>query len=381
MKTTSNNRSITVGLGLLAASLLATKVFSQDPNFYVFLAFGQSNMEGYPNQQQHQDSVGLSARFQMMPAVDWPDGSHKKGTWTAALPPLCRNSTGLCPCDYFGRTMADSLPANIKIGIINVAVAGCAIEQFDQTKYQHYDSGQAPWLQDIAKIYGGNPYARLVEVAKAAQKDGVIKGILMHQGESGSSTGNWNGEVKIVYNNLIKDLGLDSTKTPLLVGDFTNPNGQNSMVWGLPIVMKMAHAVSSKGDEVNSTNIHFSAAGYRALGKSYADTMLNVMRALGTIQPTGVMESRSKVGAYTIRNFVKSNTGAALSFDIPERAFITLNAYTLGGKQVAQLAKGEYSAGAHSVAFGREAMPLGAVVLRLNSGSNSTALTILSKDP
>jgi len=380
MKPASKNRSLTLGLGLLAASLLAVKGFSQDPNFYIFLAFGQSNMEGYPGQQQHQDSVGLSSRFQMMPAVDWPDGSHKKGIWTAALPPLCRNSTGLCPADYFGRTLTDSLPANIKIGIINVAVAGCAIEQFDPAKYQHYDSGQASWLQDIAKLYGGSPYARLVEVAKLAQKDGVIKGIIMHQGESGSSTGNWNGEVKIVYNNLVKDLGLDSNKTPFLAGDFTNPNGQNSMVWGLPKVMKQAYAVSSKGDEVNSTGIHFSAAGYRALGKSYADTMLIAMRKLG-IGSTGLFASRSQAGAYTIRSLVNSNSGALLSFGIPERAFITLNAYTVGGRQIAQLARGEYPAGEHTVAFGGEAMPTGAIVLRLSSGSNSAARTILTTAP
>ncbi|MBW8886923.1 MAG: sialate O-acetylesterase [Fibrobacteres bacterium] len=376
MKTTSKHRSLALGLGLLAASLLAVKGFSQDPNFYIFLAFGQSNMEGYPGQQQHQDSVGLSSRFQTMPAVDWPDGSRKKGTWTPALPPLCRNSTGLCPCDYFGRTLTDSLPANIKIGIINVAVAGCAIEMFDPAKYQSYASGQASWLQDIVKLYGGSPYARLVEVAKLAQKDGVIKGIIMHQGESGSSTGNWNGEVKIVYNNLVKDLGLDSNKTPFLAGDFTNPNGQNSIVWGLPKVMKQAYAVSSKGDEANSTGIHFSAAGYRALGKSYADTMLIAMRKLG-IGPTGLFASRSRSGAYTIRSLANTDAGTLLSFGIPERAFITLSAYTVGGRQIAQLARGEYAAGEHSISFGGEAMPAGAIVLKLNSGSNTTARTLV----
>lgn len=385
MKTVRHPRGIT-GLALAAslaslASLMATKAYSQDPNYYIFLAFGQSNMEGYPGQQQHQDSAGLPDRFKLMPAVDWPDGSRKMGTWTPALPPLCRNSTGLCPCDYFGRTLADSLPATIKIGIINVAVAGCAIEMFDPAKYQTYVAGQASWLQDIAKLYGGSPYARLVAVAKMAQKDGVIKGIIMHQGESGSSTGNWNGEIKTVYADLIKDLGLDSNKIPFLAGDFTNPNGQNSMVWGLPKVMKNAWAVSSKGDEANSTGIHFSAAGYRALGKSYADTMLIALRKLGTLTPTGISAGRSQVGAYTIRSLENSHAGALLSFGIPERAFITLNAYTVGGRQVAQLARGEYSAGEHSVALGREAMPTGAVVLRLNSGSNSTALTLLPAAP
>ena len=36
----------------------------------------------------------------------------------------------------------------------------------------------------IIRAYGGNPYARLVEMGKLAQQSGVIKGILLHQGES-----------------------------------------------------------------------------------------------------------------------------------------------------------------------------------------------------
>ncbi len=109
--------------------------------------------------------------------------------------------------------------------------------------------------------------------------------------------------------------------------------------------------------------------------------MLIAMRKLGILGPTGVYQSRSKAGAYTIRGLENFKSGSRLSFGIPQRAFITLNAYTLGGRQIAQLAQGEYSAGEHSVTFGRGAMPAGAVVLRLNSGSNSTARTILSMDP
>ena len=36
------------------------------------------------------------------------------------------------------------------------------------------------------KEYDNHPYTRLVECAKAACRDGVIKGILLHQGESNS---------------------------------------------------------------------------------------------------------------------------------------------------------------------------------------------------
>jgi hypothetical protein len=382
-KPASMNLGTTAGFALLAAFLLAVNAFSQnpDPNFYIFLAFGQSNMEGYPNQQQHQDSVNVPARFQLLPAVTWPDNSRKQGTWTAAIPPLCRNTTGLCPCDYFGRTLVDSLPATIKIGIINVAVAGCAIENFDKDKYQSYlaQSGTADWLRAIDTLYGINAYARLVQMGQAAQKDGVIKGILLHQGESGAMPGDtWANEVKIIYKNLIKDLSLDSNKIPLLAGDLTNDNSHSSCVWklnGPPKVIKNVYVISSDGCGVNSTNIHFSAAGYRALGKNYADSMLVAFRKLGTGTP--VVDGKTRAG-YAQGNGVELKTGSAsISFEIPQRAFVTLKAYTLSGKEVAELAGAEYAEGKHTLEFGRKTMRTGVYVLKMKAGTFSATRTIL----
>jgi len=383
MKSVPNNFSRIAGLALLIASILAIDVYSQDSNFFIFLAFGQSNMEGYPGQQQHQDSVNLPARFQLMPAVTWPDNSRTMGTWTAAMPPLCRNSTGLCPCDYFGRTLVDSLPSNIKIGIINVSVAGCAIEMFDKAKYASYVAGQATWMQDIATLYGGNPYARLVAMGKAAQKDGVIKGILLHQGESGAASGdNWASEVKIIYNNLIKDLSLDSNKTPLLAGGLPNDNNNTSLPWTLvnpTRIIKNAYIVSSKGCTINSTGIHFDAPGYRILGTRYADSMLVAFRKLGT-GPTAVKPDQGNAArnGFMIGNIVEQKAGqASISFQIPNSAFVTIKAYNLSGKEVAELAGAEYAAGKHNIEFGRNAIPPGVFVLKMKSGILSATRTMV----
>ena len=98
---------------LLMGFLLAnTKVFSQDPNFYIFLCFGQSNMEGFPGVEE-QDKINVDDRFQVLAAVDFPNLNREKGHWYTAIPPLCRPSTGLCPADYFGRTMVANLPKNM----------------------------------------------------------------------------------------------------------------------------------------------------------------------------------------------------------------------------------------------------------------------------
>src|ERR1051325_3433811 len=113
---------------LVAFFSFTAKSYAQeapDPNFYVFLAFGQSNMEGFPGIPAAETNIdALEGRFQVLAAVDFPQLNRKANTWSPAVPPLCRPGCGMCPADYFGRTLVENLPKNIKIGIINVSVAG-----------------------------------------------------------------------------------------------------------------------------------------------------------------------------------------------------------------------------------------------------------------
>ncbi len=71
--------------------LLSLNTFSQDLKFYIFLCFGQSNMEGAARAEA-QDSV-VDARFLVLEAVDCPDLGRTKGNWYPAVPPLCRCRT------------------------------------------------------------------------------------------------------------------------------------------------------------------------------------------------------------------------------------------------------------------------------------------------
>jgi hypothetical protein len=184
---------------------------SPDPNFHVFLAFGQSNMEGFPGIEP-QDKTGVDPRFRMLAAMDFADLGRRKGEWYEAIPPLCRSSTGLCPADFFGRTMVAALPERNTVGVINVAVAGCKIELFDTATHEAYAATAASWMTNIIAQYGGNPYRHLVEMATLAQQNGVIKGILLHQGESNTNDAQWPNKVARIYGNLIRDLNLDARK-------------------------------------------------------------------------------------------------------------------------------------------------------------------------
>ena len=82
--------------------------------------------------------------------------------------------------------MIDILPSEYHVGVINVSVAGAKIQLWDREDYKDYIDNERDWMKNIVSQYGGNPYERLVNMARLAQKDGVIKGILMHQGESNS---------------------------------------------------------------------------------------------------------------------------------------------------------------------------------------------------
>src|SRR5439155_756254 len=92
-------------------------------------------------------------------------------------------STGLCPADYFGRTLVAHLPANLKVGVVNVSVAGTKIELFNPATMQPAVDKAPSWMKNIIAAYDGNPYQHLVDAARVAQRTGVIKGILLHQGE------------------------------------------------------------------------------------------------------------------------------------------------------------------------------------------------------
>ena len=160
-----------------------------DKNFYIFLCFGQSNMEGAAKPEA-QDLVSPGPRFLLMPAVDDNQRGRKMGEWCEAVPPLCRPNTGLTPADYFGRTLIQSLPKNIRVGVIHVAIGGIRIEGFMPDSISNYVKTAPSWMKGMLEAYGNNPYERLVMLAKKAQQDGVIKG-MGHKGSEGLRPSAW----------------------------------------------------------------------------------------------------------------------------------------------------------------------------------------------
>lgn len=267
---------------VLAIFSIAKLSATTDPNFYIYLCFGQSNMEGAAKPEA-QDLEGINDRFLMMAAVDDAQRNRKMGEWYKATPPLCRENTGLTPVDYFGRTMTKTLPDSIRVGVIVVAIGGIHIEGFMPDSIRNYVEKAPSWMKPMLKAYNDNPYERLLSLARKAQQSGVIKGVLIHQGESNTGDPKWAEKVQNVYDRLLGDLQLKPEETPLLAGEVVRAGGKglclamNKQIDELPQTIHTAHVVSSEGCTNGPDNLHFDAAGYRELGSRYGEKMLSLL--------------------------------------------------------------------------------------------------------
>ena len=308
-----------------------------DENFYIFLCFGQSNMEGAARPEAV-DLASPGPRFLLMPAVDFPatdqHPERKMGEWCEASAPLCRPNTGLTPADWFGRTLVASLPENIKIGVIHVAIGGIDIKGFLPDSIENYAKTKAPgWMKGMLEAYGNNPYERLVTLAKKAQKDGVIKGILMHQGETNTGDPKWAGMVKQVYENLCGDLQLKPEEVNLYAGNIVQADGKGvcigckKQIDELPQTVHTSQVISSDDCTNGPDRLHFDAAGYRELGCRYGEA---VARHLGFEPkrpqnlPVAIKKIEVPADAVTVENAIPGNEFPKI--DSERRAYFRIQA-------------------------------------------------------
>jgi len=301
-----------------------------DKNFHIYLCFGQSNMVGYLGPPIGSDGSSADtgwvaangynnppANFKVMAAANDDRNPYNriKGEWYPAVPPLCRGGTGLSPSDFLGRTIAAAAAdKNITVGVIVVAVDGCAINLFSKDKdgFKAYIRAQEDWMRGQAAAYvdpgaGGvipvtdfttedYPYKRLADLARRARKTGVIKGIIMHQGESGISGGIYNAAVRKIYNGLCEDLEIAPGAIPFFAGQAVgNSNGNiSSIPDAFTDIPNTAFVIPSDGcpgwnpDSTDSNQqIHFSLAGYEELGRRYGGKILEVVYGIANPEIRG----------------------------------------------------------------------------------------------
>ena len=305
-----------------------------EPQFYVYLCFGQSNMEGNATAEAQDKTV--DPRFQMLACVDFSSPKRKMGEWYTATPPLVRQGTGLGMADYFGRTMVANLPENIKVGVIDVALGGTKIEGFISEEVAGYIKNEADWLKNYFKAYNNDPYKRMVDMAKIAQQTGVIKGILLHQGESNNGQSDWPKKVKLIYDRLMNDLNLNPEEVPLFVGETVSQAAggacwhHNSVIAKVPNVIPNSYVISSADCPQKGDGLHFTAQGYRIMGQRYAKAALKVLGIEAQIdEPTKPASAYALDKKFTNLDKI-GNTPVAIYNEASDKAFFGSDNQNLG---------------------------------------------------
>ena len=192
---------------------LAVSAGAQDPDFHIFLCFGQSNMEGAAR-PEHVDSVGISDRYLTLAAVDYQDSSRVMGQWYKALPPLCRYGNGMSPADYFGRTMLEILYAE----------APEIDAELDTYWVQKGGADPVRWIETLAgrqqvlhlKDYGMKPFCECGDsvmmpvgegnldwkrILDAAGRAGVTCWVVEHDGDTSDPFGSFASSIRFLKEN------------------------------------------------------------------------------------------------------------------------------------------------------------------------------------
>ena len=280
--------------GLMMLATLANA--APNPNFHIYIAYGQSNMAGngeiVPSVDQAKDPKNFLMLASHNANASQRSGSTtqsiKTGEWYPAIPPMFHPFENLSPADYFGRAMVDSLPG-VTVGIIPVAIGAVSIKAFDKDQYQAYFSSAASYIQSWARDYDSNPYQRIVDLGKKAKEVGVIKGFIFHQGETDGSGTEWQNNVYKTYKDIVNALDLDENEVAFVAGEMMNdPTGnsgqgsccssKNGGIAQLKSKFKKFGLASSQGLRGNGKDpYHFGRDGVIELGRRYCSEMLKLI--------------------------------------------------------------------------------------------------------
>jgi len=243
----------------------------------LFLLIGQSNMEGAPKPAP--EDLVENPRVRVLGYDNF--GDRKWNEWDVAAPPLHRAWAGVGPGDGFGKAMAEAWP-DATIGLVPCAISGVDIDFF----LKGVTSTRRKEFQIPPDNAQGSAYDMVIERARLAQKVGVIRGILFHQGESDTGNPAWVGKVQRMVGDLRADLGLDNS-VPFVAGELLHSGccaAHNPLVQQLPTKIPNAHVVSAAGlnapaDPPDPYNAHFDLPSQRELGRRYATSMLQALGA------------------------------------------------------------------------------------------------------
>jgi pimeloyl-ACP methyl ester carboxylesterase len=238
------------------APVAPPKPLAEREKFHLYLLVGQSNMAG----RGTIEGVDLSINPRVL-SLDPQD------RWVVAMDPLHNDKPGIAGVGLgttFGKVMAEENP-DVVIGLIPCAVGGTSIGQWAKG---------APPVGNWGKLY-----ENAIRRAKIAQRDGVIKGILWHQGEADSSPTKiaaYQESLTKLVANFRADLECpDASFVAGMLGVWdpqrhASRKAFNDNLAGLPDWFAKAAVVDSSELPHRGDNTHFSSAALREFGRRYA---------------------------------------------------------------------------------------------------------------
>lgn len=244
---------------LLLVAVTTTGYAQNEPDslFHIYVLMGQSNMAGRGQITEAFKPIG-DPRVMVLTA---------NGTWAEARHPLHFDkpkAVGVGPGLAFGMDMAAANP-NIKIGLVPCAVGGTAIERWE------------PGAAD--KSTNTHPYDDALLRIKNAMNDGVIKGIIWHQGESNSSiekAKSYLPKLEKLVARLRSEIG--NPNLPIVVGELGRFKDVfqyvNAELTKVPSLIPNSALVTSEDLTHNGDQVHFDGKSATLLGHRFAEKML-----------------------------------------------------------------------------------------------------------
>lgn len=237
----------------------------------VYLLIGQSNMAGRAHLQK--EDMGEIPGVYLFNAYD---------QWGVARNPLNRYSSirkefGMQQLNLgytFAKSMRQADPSR-HIGLVVNARGGTSIKQ---------------WAK------GTEFYKEALRRAQAAQKTGVLKGILWHQGEQDAQDAQYLDKLRTLITDLRNDLG--EPTLPFVAGQINNVELINKQIKKLPAAVPYTGFASSEGLHAMD-RWHFDTESMKLLGKRYAEEMLKIHARQAV---SGVMEGRPGSTSYVRHN-------------------------------------------------------------------------------
>jgi len=230
-------------------------------NVWVFIMAGQSNMAGR-GIVEAEDTISDKRIFSI----------NKDGQIIIAKEPLHfyePERIGLDCGLSFAKTLITKIPDSITILIIPTAVGGSSIRQ---------------WLGDSTyrnvKLFSN--FLSKVEIAK---QNGVIKGILWHQGESDANEKDiplHKQRLRALFSKFRSAIG--NNELPVLLGELgsfsENPenfNLINKAIHEYAAEDKNSSVISTKDLKDKGDHLHFDSKGQRTMGNRFAEAYLKML--------------------------------------------------------------------------------------------------------